>query len=307
MKTKAMVINHETAMSLWSKRYGKANKVKDFAGREMLKAAYNDRNSEYGWNVDHIFPQSKGGKTTESNLICCHILTNDEKGDKFPCFTANGKQFEIIKVENHYEIREKNADKKQITNTDTEVVNFYDATAGVRFFKTLKGIQNKRPFVGTVVIELDNVTAIAIVDFIRNMFSDKMISFDSHYNNIMIYVVDYNMPQKENTADMLERCIVLNTYLSHYFKPMDVVDAYNIFYGEHREEDRQSTITSQNGYDAYAYNSLYINELVVNSNENAAKNLDGEYAIGHDYMNNAVYKYDYIKTKLAENLDKQVK
>ena len=125
-ETNAMVINHETAMSLWSKRYGKASKVKDFAGREMLKAAYNDRNSEYGWNIDHILPQSKGGKTTESNLICCHILTNDEKADKFPCFSANGKQFEIIKVENHYEIREKSAEQTQNLNTAEEPINFYD-------------------------------------------------------------------------------------------------------------------------------------------------------------------------------------
>lgn len=50
----------------------------------MIKAAYNDRGSDYGWNVDHIFPQSRSGKTTESNLIYCHILTNDEKADKFP-------------------------------------------------------------------------------------------------------------------------------------------------------------------------------------------------------------------------------
>lgn len=305
-ETSAMIINHETAMSLWSKRYGKATKVKDFAGREMLKAAYNNRNSEYGWNVDHIYPQSKGGKTTDSNLVCCHILTNDEKADK-TCFSANGKKFEVVKVENHYEIKQKVADKPPITNTDFEAINFYDAAAGVSFFKTLKGIQNKRPFVGTVVVELYAVTAIAIVDFIRNMFSDKMISLDGNFNNVTIYVVDYNMPQKENTADMLERCIVLNTYLSHYFVPMGVVDAYNIFYGEHREEDRQSTITSQNGYDFGDNNSLYINELVADNNENAADNLDGQRSIGQDYMNYDVYEYDYIKTQLAKNLDKQVK
>lgn len=39
MKENAMIINRETAMSLWNKSYGKSNKVKDFAGREMVKAA----------------------------------------------------------------------------------------------------------------------------------------------------------------------------------------------------------------------------------------------------------------------------
>lgn len=308
MKANAMVINHETAMSLWSKRYGKESKIKDFAGREILKAAYNNRNSEYGWNVDHILPQSKGGKTTDSNLICCHILTNDEKADKFPCFSANGKQFEIIKVENHYEIRQKTATQKPIANTNNEVVNFYDAAAGVRFFKTLKGIQNKRPFVGTVVIKLYNVTAIAILDFIRNIFSDKMISFDDDGDDdITVYVIDYNMPQKEDTADMIEKCVVLNTYLSHYFVPMDVVSAYNIFYGEHREDDRQLSLTSHNDYDFNRRNSLYINDLVIDANEDAADDLNGEYNSGHDYMGYDVFEYNYVKTQLAKNLDKQVK
>lgn len=308
MKANAMVINHETAMSLWSKRYGKASKIKDFAGREILKAAYNNRNSEYGWNVDHILPQSKGGKTNDSNLICCHILSNDEKADKFPCFSTNGKQFEIIKVENHYEIRQKSMEQKHKTNTDNEPINFYDGTAGVRFFKTLKGIQNKRPFVGTVVIELYNVSAIAILDFIRNIFSDKMISFESDGDdNITIYAIDYNMPQKEDTAEMIEKCIVLNTYLSHYFVPMNEIQAYNIFYGEHREEDRQLSLTSHNGYDFRGYNSMYINGLVVNASESITEELEDEYAVGGDYMGYDVYRYDYVKTQLSRNLDRQVK
>ena len=71
-------------MRLWNKSFGKETKVKDFTGRTIAKGAYNDRNSEFGWNVDHILPQSRGGKTADHNLVCCHILTNDEKADKFP-------------------------------------------------------------------------------------------------------------------------------------------------------------------------------------------------------------------------------
>ena len=101
-------------MRLWNKSFGKETKVKDFAGRTIAKGAYNDRNSDCGWNVDHILPQSRGGATADHNLVCCHILTNDEKADKFPCFNANGVSFEIIKVQNHYEIRQKtNEPKKQ--------------------------------------------------------------------------------------------------------------------------------------------------------------------------------------------------
>ena len=97
-QTQFMDLNRETAMRLWVKSFGKKTKVKDFSGREIAKGAYNARTSEYGWNLDHILPQSKGGKTADHNLICCHILTNDEKADKFPCFVANEVKFEIIKV-----------------------------------------------------------------------------------------------------------------------------------------------------------------------------------------------------------------
>ena len=91
----SMDLNKETARRLWVKQFGKKQKAVDFSGRAIARAAYNDRNSEYGWNVDHILPESRGGKTADHNLICCHILTNDEKADKFPCFKANGKEFEI--------------------------------------------------------------------------------------------------------------------------------------------------------------------------------------------------------------------
>ncbi|MBQ3064886.1 MAG: HNH endonuclease, partial [Clostridia bacterium] len=132
-----MDLNRETAMRLWSKSFGKDTKAVDFAGRTIAKGAYNDRNSEFGWNVDHILPQSKGGATADHNLICCHIKTNDEKADKFPCFTANEGVFEIVKVQNHYEIKAKGEDKSN------ESLNYYDSASGVRFFKSLKKIQGK--------------------------------------------------------------------------------------------------------------------------------------------------------------------
>ena len=125
-----MDLNRETAMRLWNKSFGKDTKAVDFAGRTIAKGAYNDRNSEFGWNVDHILPQSKGGATADYNLVCCHIKTNDEKADKFPCFSANEIAFEIVKVQNHYEIRAKNGVKVE------EPTNFFDSASGLRFFKS---------------------------------------------------------------------------------------------------------------------------------------------------------------------------
>ena len=66
---KFMNLNKETALRLWTKQFGKRQKALDFAGREIAKAAYNDRNSNYGWNVDHIFPLSRGGKRQTDFLV----------------------------------------------------------------------------------------------------------------------------------------------------------------------------------------------------------------------------------------------
>ncbi len=132
-----MELNKETANRLWVKQFGKRQKAFDFSGREIAKASYNDRNSDYGWNVDHIFPESRGGKTADHNLICCSIKTNDEKADRFPAFKANGKQFEIQRRENHYEIIEK-SHKAEIQQKINDSVNFYDAAQGIKYWRKSK-------------------------------------------------------------------------------------------------------------------------------------------------------------------------
>ncbi|MDE6058524.1 MAG: HNH endonuclease [Clostridia bacterium] len=308
MKNNAMVINRETAMSFWKKSFGKASKVKDFAGREMMKGAYNDRHSAYGWNLDHILPQSKGGKTTESNLICCHILTNDEKADKFPCFSANGKQFEIVKVENHYEIKEinKKPNKGEVKSNDNNDVNFYDSAAGISFYKTSKGFQNKPIFVGIVVIELNDIKDTAIIDFISEIYSDKSFSYKYSYRKTTITIKDYNMPNKADNADLLDRCILLNTYLAHYFLPLNIVNDYNIYYGVHTDKNKLDCLCACNEYSYNTQCPLIINELVKINTEANQKINNNDY-IGRDKLNYNVYRYNYIYTKLAENLKKSIK
>ena len=38
-------------------------------------------------------PISKGGKNVKSNIVICHWETNEEKGDFFPHWQANGHRF----------------------------------------------------------------------------------------------------------------------------------------------------------------------------------------------------------------------
>lgn len=309
MKEKRMDLNKETAMRLWNKSFGKETKVKDFTGRTIAKGAYNDRNSEFGWNVDHILPQSRGGKTADHNLVCCHILTNDEKADKFPAFKANGINFEIVKVENHYEIKQltKEAKKKAPEHDDT--VNFMDSASGVRFFKQLKGIQNKTRFVGSVLIRLQNVSNTAVIDFIEKFLDEENISYSmsNNYWNTETRIVakNYNMPLKEDMAKLLDKCILLNTYLKYYFKPLNYVTQYDVCYQVNCYEDKQDMYLEAqkinfDNFNASLDDALFINKLVhINTEaEDREPDLDFSY---HTYC-----RYDYTYTKLAKNLEKEI-
>ena len=309
-----MDLNRETAMRLWNKSFGKETKVKDFAGRIIAKGAYNDRNSDCGWNVDHILPQSRGGTTADHNLICCHIHTNDEKADKFPCFKANGVSFEIIKVQNHYEIRHKTNEPKKQKDV-SETVDFFDSAAGIRFFKKLKGAQNKNRFVGTVHVILHNVMNTAVIDFIEELFGDENISFSAKTNyssfytlgsgargqNIQIKISDYNMPLKENTSALLDKCVLLNTYLSSYFLECEYINGFDIYYRIDSFDDKSKMYGSnfesvENRY-IQAKNSMFVNELVLNNTDAGEKIQIEPYS---EYA-----EYNYVFTNLSKNLKKE--
>lgn len=301
-----MDLNRETAMRLWNKSFGKETKVNDFAGRTIAKGAYNDRNSEFGWNVDHIFPQSKGGVTADHNLICCHIKTNDEKADKFPCFTANEKPFEIVKSENHYEIRSKsNSDKKN--ETRDEKTNFFDSASGIALYQLLKRHQGDQRFAGVVFINLRGISKPAIYDFIQLLMESEDFScvtkngYDNMQDAKIILKGDF-FPRKDDIAALFDKCILLNTYLKHYFLPKGDVESYDIFY---RVDAYKNSIEMYNRLEPLeeitdnTHNSLYISHLVWLNTE-AKQNM--EWNTSYEYK-----EYDYYYTKLSKNLDKEVK
>jgi hypothetical protein len=74
-----MEINHKTAMRLWAERFGKGTQeAKDRNGLSMLKTAFGDEGSKYGWNIHHKNPRSGGGTNEKENLEPVHILTHGE-------------------------------------------------------------------------------------------------------------------------------------------------------------------------------------------------------------------------------------
>ena len=314
IKQQFMDLNRETAMRLWNKYFGKDTKAVDFAGRTIAKGAYNDRKSEFGWNVDHILPQSKGGATADYNLICCHIKTNDEKADTFPCFSANGIAFEIVKVQNHYEIRQKSKEPKQHKAVQ-ETIDFFDSAAGVRFFKKLKGVQNKKRFVGNAFVVLQNVTNTAVVDFIEELFGDENITYSAKTNysafysfgssvrgqNIQVKITNYDMPQKENIAELLDKCVLLNTYLSSYFLECEYISGFDIYYRidcfDEKSKMYSSNFESVDNPYQQTKNSLFVNELVLINTEAGEKVEKKPYT---EYT-----EYNYVYTNLSKNLKKE--
>lgn len=300
-------------MRLWSKYFGKDTKAVDFAGRTIAKGAYNDRNSKFGWNVDHILPQSKGGATADYNLVCCHIKTNDEKADIFPCFKANGIAFEIVKVQNHYEIRQKSKEEKQ-PKAVQKAIDFYDSAAGVRCIRQLKDVQDKECSVGSVLVVLQNIENTAVVDFIKEIFSEENISVVKFYEqsyqnitksirrqNIQVKIRNYDMSQKENIVELLDKCVLLNTYLSSYFLERKDISGFDIYYRIDRFDNKSQIYGSDfkgSCCSGQTNNSMFVNELVFIYTETGKKT--------EKKPDTGYTEYNCVYKNLSENLKKEV-
>ena len=123
------------------------------------------------------------------------------------------------------------------------------------------------------------------------------------------------MPLKEDMAKLLDKCILLNTYLKYYFKPMNYITKYDICYQVNCYQDKQNMYLEAqkinfdnfnaspfiaSPFNASLDDALFINELVhINTEaEDREPDLDFSY---HTYC-----RYDYTYTKLAKNLEKEV-
>lgn len=311
---KLMDLNKETAIRLWVQQFGKRQKTIDFAGREIAKAAYNDRNSNYGWNVDHILPLSRGGKTADHNLICCHILTNDEKADKFPCFKANAKEFEIQKRQNHYEIIERTATPNE---EGDEVVNFLDVAQGLKCWKQCKS-NSGDVFAGyvkiRVVISNESTQLLERYEkFLHELFgTESIFAEDIGYNNrYYIYsrnrtyiftVIVGNVSTKEDTENLLDDCVTLNTYSDYFtkktgFESIQIVcgmECYNSCF-EMSLNCKKDIVENRVQF----IDSLAIDELVkINTSaEKELKNISPQHGF---------YPYNFTFTKLKKNLQKLI-
>ena len=61
---------------------------KDAAGAWIAFASYGNRDSVLGWEVDHGWPQAKGGGDEMENLRPLHWQNNDSKGVDYPVYNT---------------------------------------------------------------------------------------------------------------------------------------------------------------------------------------------------------------------------
>lgn len=116
------------------------------------------------------------------------------------------------------------------------------------------------------------------------------------------------MPDNSDVNNLLDKCILLNTYLSYYFRPIGVINDYSISYRLDCYKDRKEFYSKDarvSFLDRYSLFSndcrLRINSLVI-QNSSAKEKFDD--SVG--WNENVFYDYGYIYTKLSENLEKEV-
>ena len=109
------------------------------------------------------------------------------------------------------------------------------------------------------------------------------------------------MPQKENSAELLDKCVLLNTYLSSYFLECGYINGFEIYYRIDCFEDKSKMYGYSFEPANYPYsqtkNTLFVNELVLintDAGEKVEKQPHSEYT-----------EYNYVFTNLSKNLKKE--
>lgn len=79
---------------VWNKafvvpKYDPARFRKDSSGAWIARFSYGDTESIFGWEIDHVYPISKGGSDDERNLRPINWRNNRSKGNDYPEYVSD--------------------------------------------------------------------------------------------------------------------------------------------------------------------------------------------------------------------------
>ena len=77
----------------------------DFGGAWIAREEYGNVNSMLGWEIDHVYPISKGGNDAFDNLRPMNWRNNRSKGDSFPDYIASVTSEENRNIEKEVKCR----------------------------------------------------------------------------------------------------------------------------------------------------------------------------------------------------------
>ncbi len=302
-------LSHENAIRLWNKRYGKQITVLDFAGRKIVKSAYNDMSSQYAWGLEQILPSTSGGGNLTYNLIICHQLTKAEKADKFPYFTANGENYEIVRVQNHYEIHLSDKTDDLLASKEQEEGLFSESIAK-DYLTSLPSKLSSPCYLSIIQISLTGLKDGKVFETIKKIFAEETVilpTFSNYKNDVYITSLDYTT--KNEISRLLDKCVLLNTYLTHYFEKKGEVNNYSIYFTLQNMESkelayRMNTLDYIKKFNLLVSKStVYIDSNVINNSkaQHYQKSLK-EFKVGSQ----SFYEYNFIFKKTADFLKKLI-
>lgn len=302
-----MKTNYETALSIWNSTFGKnVSTTADFANRKINRDDYDNPNSEFGWTIDFILPASKSGRNEMSNLICVHFITANEKQNKFPIFKANNKEFEIVRTNNRYRI-------KEITNIYKNGININIAN---QVWRKYYGNQTK------------------VTDFANRTIHKSLYN---EVNNKNGWVIANILPESQNGLKEINNLICVHPLTSlekgenfPYFKANNINfkiveenNNYNIVENfevvvENKNEPKKVTLNQQESY------LEYLNQFIKNSSSNKKYyygeviiklfdannyyldfviNFFKEYSLSFDFLNNLNGYFIYLRIEDISSIE----
>lgn len=109
-----MNFNEEIISQVWERAtkvtgYDAVSVRKDACGAWIVRGKYGNRDSRYGWEIDHVLPKALGGGDDAVNLRAMQWENNLSKGDSYPGYRAvvRARETENVSVEQDFTVNEK--------------------------------------------------------------------------------------------------------------------------------------------------------------------------------------------------------